>query len=281
MPRKTASWSRRRSASVKSRPQRLFMRNEAPSRSTNSDLGVERSARQTVLGDPVTQHAAGERVRVEERAGVTPLEQVEGDASAPRGPRPRSPRVCRSVRPAWGRAAFRSAGSGRRRSGEARRSPAPRGRSPAAAALLAEARAHPPERPGEREPLVDAFHGAVVLAARDLVDEPRHVETRRTAGGTGSRALPGVVREQELERRAPRGADVVALRDDDHPVFGRQRARWRKRLLPLDLDAAQEAGRDRLEALDVAQASGSRRRDAAPPRARWFPPRPRPAGRRS
>ena len=78
MPRKTASWSRRSSASVKSRPQRLLMRNVAPSRSITLDLGVERRSRQAVLGDAVAQHPARPRVGVEERAGVAALQQVEG-----------------------------------------------------------------------------------------------------------------------------------------------------------------------------------------------------------
>ena len=42
------------------------------------DLGVERGPRQAVLGDAVAEHSAGERVGIEERAGVALLEEVEG-----------------------------------------------------------------------------------------------------------------------------------------------------------------------------------------------------------
>ena len=159
-----------------------------PAARSTSDLGVERRSRQAVLGDAVAQHAARERVGVEERAGVTLLAAGRRRRSALPAPRRRSRRCFPVGAPgagASGSAAcwLRSAGVAVQRAD----------RQPlvvvvaAAAALLAQPRAHAPERAGQRQPLVDALHRPVVLVARDLVDEPRHVEPRRTAGGAGSR----------------------------------------------------------------------------------------------
>jgi hypothetical protein len=185
------------------------------------DLGVERGPRQAVLGDAVAEHSAGERVGIEERAGVTLLEEVEG------GGEPGRPGADDRDALAGG-----AAGTGQRR---ARRLEVPVGgvavERPdgqplvvpvaAPAALLAQARAHPPERPGERQPLVDPLHRPAVLAARDLVDEARDVETRRAARRAGGDTLPRVVGEEQLDSGAARGADVVARGRYDHAVGGR------------------------------------------------------------
>jgi len=157
------------------------------------DLGVQGGSRQAVLGDAVAQHPAGQSVGVEEGAAVSALEQVESGGQSRRAraddrhrlagrlPGLGQARPLRHLVPVGDVAVERS------------------DRQPlvvvvaAAAALLAQPRAHPPQGARERQPVEDPLHRPIVLTGGDLVDEARHVEPGRATGGAGGDALPGVV----------------------------------------------------------------------------------------
>jgi hypothetical protein len=83
--RKTASCVCARSPKVKSAPALAHLEPRAEP-ADGVDLRIERVLRQAVGGDSVAQHAAGERMRVEERAGVAFA------ADTRRRPDPRDPR---------------------------------------------------------------------------------------------------------------------------------------------------------------------------------------------
>ena len=100
----------------------------------------------------------------------------------------------------------------------------------APAVLLAQPRADPAERAGQREALGDDLHRRRAGCRRlgDLAHERRDVEHRRTRRGARRDALAGVIGEQQLERhagaRARTSSRVGARRPCRRPPASRRRA---------------------------------------------------------
>jgi hypothetical protein len=204
------------------------------------DLRVERVLGQPERRDPVAEHAARLGLAVQQRAGVPGLKEEPGRGQPRRsGADDRDGAArCRGPRRHVGtdrRAVLVRGVPVQRADGQALVALAP------AARLLAEARADPPDRAGQGEPVGDALHAAPSVAGRDLVDESGDVQARRAPRRARRDALAGVVRQQQLEGHLPRPAQILAVGRHDHALVNRHGARRRERAPSLHLHRAQEA----------------------------------------
>src|SRR5690349_13049582 len=111
----------------------------------------------------------------------------------------------------------------------------------AAAVLLARRRAHSAEHRRERDRALEDARALAPVGLSVGLEEARDVDVARAFVLAGWQAVGVVVREDQLEVRAPQPPHLLGLCLDLHPVLARPRARDRRMLFALDLDDAHPA----------------------------------------
>ncbi len=219
------------------------------------NFGVEDLGGEFAGFQAVTERAAGQRVRVEDGAGVAELEQFpgagqtgragadDGDAFAGGGLAGGEP-VVGVVQINFGDMAVQGAdgNGGTVRAGGA-----------AAASFLTEAGANVAQHAGEHQGIAGGLDGAGHVVLADLPDHLGDIEVRRADLAAGGEAFAGVFGQQEFQSSAAGEMDIWGGAFDDHAIGDLGGAGGNHALGAVDADDADQAACLRLDAFEIAQ----------------------------